>query len=257
MRNACCLVLVIAALGLIASGCGLLDNQTVIQPGGAGIELCGRTSVVRLVGMLDDRASTLTAGNDEVYGGATYDSAGDTSAEFRTQTQVGWGTRCQSDNPGCYRDANFDGAFPGGLTVGADAVGCEGYSAYFTSSKAIENFLPQGGKPDSFNEDYTDPVGRTLAGVLAGQVVALTLSVGFDIYDTDFGASDVNLKDLIVDDSESPCYNMTVQEVLDEANRILGHCDSDFAPSEINWCVVRINENYSGGKMDKGFLRLP
>ncbi|MFQ5906173.1 MAG: hypothetical protein ACE5JA_06335 [bacterium] len=257
MRNLRCPVLLISVLGLIVSGCGLFDNPTLIQPGGGEIEFCGRTSVVKVVAMLDDGVSILAVGNDEVHRPATYDSAKDTSAEFRTQTQIGWGRRCQSDNPGCYRDANFDGAFPGGLTVGADAVGCEGYSAYFTSPKAIENFLPQGGRPDSFDEDYTDPVGRTLAGVLVGQVVALTLNVDFDIYDPDFGASDVNLRDLIVDDSESPCYNMTVQEVVDEANRILGNCDSDFAPSEINWCVVRINENYADGKKDKGFLRLP
>lgn len=170
--------------------------------------------------------------------------------DFRTQTQGGWGTGCQGDNPGCYRDANFGGCFPSGLTVGCD------YTALFTTFSAIEAFLPQGGSPASFTVSHTDPTS-TEAGVLAGQVVALTLSVGFDLCDPDFGASDINLKDLIVDDADSPCYNMTVEEVLEEANNVLGGCGSEFTASEINDCVSKINQNFVDGTTVGDFLRLP
>ena len=170
--------------------------------------------------------------------------------DFRTQTQGGWGTGCSGDNPGCYRNANFGTCFDNELIVGCD------YTALFTSSQAIENFLPAGGTPLSFNQDHEDPMS-TEAGVLAGQVVALTLSVGFDLCDADFGASDINLKDLIVDEPVSPFYNMTVEEVLEEANNFLGDCESTFTASDINDCVSKINENFVDGTVVGDFLRLP
>jgi FkbM family methyltransferase len=38
--------------------------------------------------------------------------------QFTTFTQGGYGTSCNGNNPGCYRDANFAGAFPNGLVIG-------------------------------------------------------------------------------------------------------------------------------------------
>ena len=40
--------------------------------------------------------------------------------DFRSQTMGGWGSNCNGNNPGCYRDANFDSAFPDGVTLGTD-----------------------------------------------------------------------------------------------------------------------------------------
>lgn len=50
---------------------------------------------------------------------------------------------------------------------------------------------------------------------------------------------------------------MTVQQVLDAANRVLGGCDVGFSASEINECVTRINENFTDGEVNGGFLGLP
>lgn len=50
-------------------------------------------------------------------------------------------------NPGCRRDADFATAFPGGLLIG-DQNGLDGaaggFAALWTSSMAIEDFLPAG-----------------------------------------------------------------------------------------------------------------
>ncbi|NNC83599.1 MAG: hypothetical protein HKN79_08475, partial [Flavobacteriales bacterium] len=99
----------------------------------------------------------------------------------RTQTQGGWGTSASGNNPGAYRDANFNLAFPDGIILG-----CE-QTVAFTSSSAVEEFLPSGGSPAALSASYVDP--SDLNNVLIGQTLALTLSVGFDLYDPSFSNS--------------------------------------------------------------------
>ena len=171
--------------------------------------------------------------------------------DFRTQTQGGWGTKANGNNPGAYRDANFDAAFPNGVVVGST----DGYTLTFTSSKAIQNFLPEGGPAAALDESETNPV--KVKNVLAGQVTALTLSVGFDAYDADFGASPLNLTDLLVADELNPFYGMNVRQVLDEGNKVLGGVASDYTPSQVNDAISRINENFVDGLMMGEFLMLP
>jgi hypothetical protein len=172
--------------------------------------------------------------------------------DFRTQTQGGWGATCRGGNPGCYRDAHFASCFPSGLTLGSGA----GYSAAFASSGDVEAFLPQGGTAAPFFQDHVNP-SSTEAGVLGGQATALTLSVTFDQCDADFGASPVNLADLVVCDASSPCDGMTVGDVLAEGNAVLGGLSSSFSPSDINGCLSSINENFVDGTQVGSFLCLP
>jgi len=172
--------------------------------------------------------------------------------DFRTQTQGGWGSACKGSNPGCYRDAHFDSCFPSGLVVGSDS----GYTTSFSSSGAVEGFLPQGGTAASFFQDHVNPTS-TEAGVLAGQATALTLSVTFDRCDASFGASAVELGDLVVCDASSACQGMTVDDVLAEGNAVLGGLSSSFSASDINACLSGINENFVDGTQVGTFLCLP
>jgi hypothetical protein len=172
--------------------------------------------------------------------------------DFRTQTQGGWGASCKGGNPGCYRDAHFAGCFPSGLVAGA----ASGYSATFTDSGSVEGFLPQGGPAASLFQDHVDPTS-TEAGVLGGQLVALTLSANFDRCDPGFGASAVNLSDLVVCDAASACDGMTVGEVLAEGNAVVGGQSSAFSASQINQCLSSINENFVDGTQVGAYLCLP
>lgn len=171
--------------------------------------------------------------------------------DFRTQTQGGWGTGANGNNPGAYRDANFAAAFPNGVTIGS----ADGYTVLLTTSSAVENFLPQGGPAAPLTKNYVDP--KSKLGVLTGQVTALTLSVNFDLYDADFGASAINLKDLIVADENSPFFGMTVQQVLDEGNKVLGGVSSSFTAAQVNDGITSINENFVDGITVGEFLKLP
>lgn len=172
--------------------------------------------------------------------------------DFRTQTQGGWGATCRGGNPGCYRDAHFAACFTGGLTIGHTT----GYTATFQDSGAVEGFLPQGGTAASLFQNHVDPTS-TEAGVLGGQVLALTLSSGFDGCDADFGASSYELADLVVCNSASPCNGMTVESVLAEANAVLGGLSSSFSAAQINACVSAINENFVDGTQVGAELCLP
>jgi hypothetical protein len=171
--------------------------------------------------------------------------------DHRTQTQGGWGTGASGENPGAYRDDNFDGAFPNGIIIGIEGE----YRALFETTMDVENFLPQGGPSEAFNADYLNPL-TTNAGVLAGQALSLKLSLGFDAYDPNFSGSDTPLADLIVGDESSECFGMSVQEVMDEADLVLAGMGT-VTPTQIETCLALINENFVDGTTDRGNLICP
>ncbi|MBZ5708838.1 hypothetical protein [Nannocystis pusilla] len=185
---------------------------------------------------------------------------GDDPCGYRTQTQGGWGSICDGDNAGCYRDAHFDAAFPDGL-----AVGCGDLHATLLSSAAVERALPAEGAPRAllpgeavaYDGSDADP---TVGTVLFGQVVALSLSVAFDAFD-DFKQVDtpVPLADLVIADPESPCAGMSVGEVLVAANAALGGCPAALSASELSDCAAKINQAYVDGKAEvcSGTLEIP
>ncbi|MFY0673789.1 MAG: T9SS type A sorting domain-containing protein [Bacteroidia bacterium] len=171
---------------------------------------------------------------------------------FRTQTQGGWGTSCNGNNPGCYRDANFVTAFPSGLTIGCTG----GNSATFTTSSAIQSFLPAGGSPGALSSNAINATS-TSAGVLAGQLVALSLSVGFDAADPSFGSSPASLSNLKIIANGSPFDGMTVGEFLVIANEVIGGCNTSYSFSDVNDIASMINENFVDGTTNKGDLEIP
>jgi hypothetical protein len=152
--------------------------------------------------------------------------------KLRTQTQGGWGAEPNGGNPGAYLHANFDAAFPDGLQVGCD------YTIDLTSAQAVTDFLPNTGTPAALTQDYTDS-GALPGNTLAGQVVAATLSVGFDAYDADFGEADSSLADAVV--TSGTFMGWTVAEVLAEAEKVLGGCESEY-------------DAFVDGTEDSGFL---
>jgi hypothetical protein len=159
---------------------------------------------------------------------------------WRTQTQGGWGAPANGNNNGVYRDANFDGAFPNGLTIGC----AEGNTLSLTSAAAVQDFLPSGGQPSVLSENLVDPTGNE--GSFAGNLTALALSVGFDDYDADFAPdSDFNLGDLVV--LSGTFEGLTVYEVLALANDVIGGCNDANTPQQLNSIVDDINNSYTDG----------
>lgn len=167
--------------------------------------------------------------------------------EFRTQTQGGWGTNCNGNNPGCYRDANFANCFPNGLVVGCNNT------LTLTSSAAVAALLPEGGPPSALSGNLIDPTNT--GSVLTGQIVALTLSVTFDQCDPNFGGSSTALGDLVI--ASGTFQGWTVNQLLTEANRVYGGCASIYSASQINNALSSINQNFVDGTMAGNFLECP
>ncbi|HTE17720.1 MAG TPA: hypothetical protein VK689_04985, partial [Armatimonadota bacterium] len=170
---------------------------------------------------------------------------------FRTQTQGGWGAKPSGNNPGAFLAANFSTVFPNGIVIGSNGPGCN--TLTFTSALAVQNFLPQGGTPGVLKSSATNPTSRTSAGVFAGQVLALQISVGF----SEEGVTRSGLADLKLQSGE--LAGKTVGEVLALANEVIG-CGTSALPSgltvsELNAIVSKINENFVDGTTDNGFLK--
>jgi hypothetical protein len=159
--------------------------------------------------------------------------------DFRTQTMGGWGTNCNGDNPGCYRDANFDGAFPSGVTIG-----CAGGNTHtFTTSNAVAVYLPCGGTPAVLANSGVD--GTCIGNTLSGQLLAAKLSLGFDAYDPNFSGADVGI-DQLYSTNPGPCFGMTIVEIVALADSVIGGCKSGSA-SGLNNLLTDFNETYVGG----------
>lgn len=169
------------------------------------------------------------------------------SGQFKTFTIGGWGTNCNGNNPGCYRDANFDAAFPDGV-----AIGCGNNKLIFDSSAAIANYLPAGGGPSVLLPPgvYTNPT--TSRGVLSSQVLAIALAVGFDNADPNFSASNLSFASLTI--KSGTFSGMSVGDFLTLANNVLGGCSSQYTPTQLNDAATAINENFDNGTVDNGYL---
>lgn len=168
--------------------------------------------------------------------------------QLRTQTPGGWGAEPNGNNPGTYLHANFDDVWANLV------VGCAGgYRITLTNAQAITNLLPTGGKAGVLTANATDPA--EMKNVLVGHLVALTLSLGFDMNDPDFGEAGIHLGDMLI--GSGPFEDMTVNQFMVIANNVLGGCSNAYTPQQILATATLINENYVDGKTDKGFLECP
>ncbi len=169
---------------------------------------------------------------------------------LRTQTPGGWGAEPNGNNPGTYLHKNFATAFPTGL-----AVGCypDNYYVRVTSAQAITDLLPTGGKAEALKANYTNPAA--IKNVLVGHLIALSLSVGFDVSDADFGKGGVPLGNMVI--SSGAFKGWTVTNFLAEANKVLGGCSTAYKIEDVLSTATAINENYVDGKVDKGYLNCP
>src|SRR5690606_13801056 len=108
-------------------------------------------------------------------------------------------------------------------------IGCNN-TLKLTTSTMVKNYIPCGGPMALLPAvDLVDP--SCLNNVFTGQLVALTLSATFDLYDPDFGSADENLVNLRI--ASGPFYRMTVGQLLTEANNLIGGCGSSFSNSQM------------------------
>jgi len=158
---------------------------------------------------------------------------------FCAHTQGGWGSECSGNNPGCLRDNNFAAVYPNGITIGSLR------KLKFTSSLAVQNYLPAGGTPASLANNYTNPIA-TEAGVFGGQVLALRISVDF----SDAGVTNTGLGGTLAV-SAGPFAGLTVRQLLAIGEQVLGGnltalVTFSASISDLNNALTMQNEGFTG-----------
>ncbi|HEY0138973.1 MAG TPA: hypothetical protein VGB85_33030 [Nannocystis sp.] len=170
------------------------------------------------------------------------DEPDESTCGYRTETQTTWGAECKGDAPACFRDDHFTELFPEGLYIG-----CGEYTANVLTAEAVEAALATTGSPRPLLKSEAvayDGAGDPVVGTaLFGEVVALSLNVGFDTVPgfTD-GEPAAPLGELVL--ASGPCAGMDVAHVLDEANLVLGGCPSALTPANAAACVTAINNSF-------------
>jgi len=197
---------------------------------------------------------------DEQFGSASYQSGfkycrqdcppPPDCGQLRTQTPGGWGAPANGNNPGAYLTNNFDAAFGDFITVGCYPGN---YYVKLTSAQAIINLLPTGGQAKKLSGNSTDPA--SMSNVLVGHLVAVTLAVGFDNYDADFGQAGTHLGEMEI--GSGAFAGWTVSDFLMEANKVLGGCSSSYTIQQVLETATAVNENYVDGKVNNGYLVCP
>jgi|WetSurMetagenome_2_1015567.scaffolds.fasta_scaffold66453_3 hypothetical protein len=177
---------------------------------------------------------------------------------FRTQTQGGWGGSCNGNNPACYLDTNFATCFPNGISIGCDAE----YHLTFSNALQIEMFLPATGTPTDISINPNN--------VLAGQALALSLNIGFDVCDPNFSPCAANLGSALciqtTNATASACNGYTPQQILDSINGMISSpCACTEEPGAVPYlcnlgystltaCADLINTNFDNGNTNLGNL---
>jgi protocatechuate 3,4-dioxygenase beta subunit len=166
------------------------------------------------------------------------------SPPYTTYTQGGWGAKPSGNNPGALLAAKFCRVYgSSGVTIGG------GKTLRFTSAYAIEVFLPQGGTAKALTASAVNPTAQL--GVLAGQVLAMRLSI-------DFSAAGITRSGLGSLRIQSGAFaGLTVTQFSAIANAVLGggSLPSGKTIADINATATAINENFDNGTTNNGFLK--
>lgn len=193
----------------------------------------------------------MCVGVDIPGSGGSGNSCGCQNDGYKTYTQGGWGAAPHGMNPGALLQANFPLVYPLGYVKIGRSVGS--YYATFTSSLAVQNFLPAGGTPDRLTANLIDPT-TTSAGVFAGQVLALQLNVDFSAAGLLSMAGFGNLFFQGLTGSLSVFNGQTVSQALATMNDVLGGGQTPLgvSVSDLNSLATSLNESFDNGQ--KGAL---
>jgi len=168
---------------------------------------------------------------------------------FRTLSQLDVTLNLQA-----YLNVNFKTAFPSGIVVG-DVLGLH---LFFSAAADVFAFLPCTASASILNGTIIGPVAADCSvagGVLAGEILALSIAVGLDLFDPHFYASPVPLSALVV--VKGDCIGMTVAQVLALANQVLAGkvvLPASLTLAALTQCVIDINLNFSSGLVNNLLL---
>ena len=169
---------------------------------------------------------------------------------LRTESQTTWGAVSGgSSDPAAYMSLYFSWLFvaPDDLTIG-----CGTKQLKLTTAAAITAFLPSTGTIAKLPYGTLTNPGATYSNALAGELVALKLTLKFDEFNPAFSTSQIMLKDMVI--GSGPFVGYTVAALAAEADKKIGSCTSTFSLTQLHTAISTINNGYEGGAEAAGFL---
>jgi len=226
---------VVTYLGAMTNGSGC--NFTITRKWKAA-DACGNAVTnSQLLTVRDTTPPVITCPPDVTV--MTNTTRGNTNT-YCSYTQGGWGSKPSGHNPGTLLRDNFSTVYPSGV-VEIGIPGNTGFSARFTSTRAIQAFLPSGGTPGALNGDLQNPTSSS-AGVFAAQVLALKLNVDFST--TLKPGATIALGDLVINDPASPFFGLKVRDILALAQAALGGSNTGYSYSSLNTITDNLNQSF-------------
>jgi hypothetical protein len=165
-----------------------------------------------------------------------------------TLTQSAWTDKFDKPYSGML-ESDFATLFPKGLSLGCNN------KISLTSAKDILHLLPLSGAPKVLEGNLTNPARTNCDNQLVGELCALVLTVKFDEAYDHFSKPNVRLSQLEV--ATGAFADWKVEEVIQEANAVLGNCASNYTPNQLYEVLKDINRNSAQDDSSGVFLRCP
>lgn len=153
------------------------------------------------------------------------------TGDYCTYSQGGWGATPNGNNAAGILQAHFSEVYPSGATVG---IVDPGYSMRFTSSAAIESYLPAVGTAGILNANLVNPLTSS-SGIFGGQVLAYQLNIDFNHANLIQGTSG-DIAGLVLKNTGTSLDGKTLAEILIIINTALGggEMPSGYTASTLN-----------------------
>jgi hypothetical protein len=212
---------------------------------------------VNIASVSTNNNSTVTGVNFKLYSSPVSSSA------YTTFGQAAWGAKPKGQNAAALLVNYFGFMYSTGeLVIGIPNTAGR-FSVTETGPAAVQDFLPQEGKPAPLTASYIDPPSRfkpqhankaghhRKLGSLAGEMVTLELNVRFSA----FGLTRNGLGGLKV--VSGPLATWTVDQVLAAGNQALGGgaLPTGVTYAQLEDIIERINKNFAAGTTDNGYLK--
>ncbi|MFZ1688026.1 MAG: T9SS type A sorting domain-containing protein, partial [Flavobacteriales bacterium] len=176
-------------------------------------------------------------------------TSNDACAGLRTESQATWGAVSNGPDPAAYLAAYFDWVFPAPDHI---VIGSGTRKLKLTTAAAITAFLPSTGTTAKLPSGTLVNPGSSYSNALAGELVALKLTLKFDEFNPAFSTSSVMLKDMVV--ASGPFAGYTVAALAMEADNKIGGGSCSHSLSQLQTAISTINNGYEGGTEAAGYL---
>ncbi len=171
---------------------------------------------------------------------------------IRAESQGSWGAVSNGYDPAAYMNSNFAAAFPASTYL---TIGCGTRLMRLTTASAVGAFLPTYGSVAMLPSGTLTNPGSAYSNTLAGELIALKLSIRFDEINSAFSPASALLKNMVI--SSGAFAGWTVQQLVNQADQAIGGCSSAYGINTLNGALMTINLNYYQGSAGNGFLTCP